>query len=295
MPPTRVKPYVKWGQKNDKIDAAACCEAVTRPSMQFVPIKTVEQQSALMMHRARQLLVEQRTRLGNAIRGHLAELGIVAVQGQRGLSALLAMVAHPEDTHVPAVIRPVLQVLVEQWHSLAPQIAALERQITAWHKSNPDSLLLATQPQFGPIVASALVATAGDVKRFSSGRQFSAWIGIVPKQNSTGGKERLVGLQPTGLSRGGITKTGDRYLRQLLVVAATGLIHRARAKPQIAPWFAGLLARMPAKKAAVALANKMARIAWAVLLGGHFKTGHHVDGKTGHHRDSGQDSLVFTS
>ena len=265
MPPTRVKPYVKWGQKNDKIDAAACCEAVTRPSMQFVPIKTVEQQSALMMHRARQLLVEQRTRLGNAIRGHLAELGIVAVQGQRGLSALLAMVAHPEDAHVPAVIRPVLQVLVEQWHSLAPQIAALERQIIAWHKSNPDSLLLATQPQFGPIVASALVATAGDVKRFSSGRQFSAWIGIVPKQNSTGGKERLVGLQPTGLSRGGITKTGDRYLRQLLVVAATGLIHRARAKPQIAPWFAGLLARMPAKKAAVALANKMARIAWARL------------------------------
>jgi transposase len=256
MPPTRVKPYVKWGKKNDKVDAAACCEGVTRPSMTFVPIKTVEQQSALMMHRARQLLVEQRTRLGNAIRGHLAEMGIVAARGQRGLAALLAMVTHPEDTHVPAVIRPVLQVLVEQWHSLAPQIAALERQIIAWHKSNPDSLRLATQPQFGPIVASALVATTGDAKRFNSGRQFSAWVGIVPKQNSTGGKERL----------GGITKTGDRYLRQLLVVAATGLIHRARAKPEIAPWFAGLLARMPAKKAAVALANKMARIAWAMLV-----------------------------
>jgi transposase len=171
------------------------------------------------------------------------------------------MVAHPEDTNVPAVVRPVLRVLVEQWHSLAPQIAALEQQIIAWHKSNPDSLLLATQPQFGPIVASALVATPtgqarglkahGDATRFNSGRQFSAWIGIVPKQNSTGGKERL----------GGITKTGDRYLRQLLVVAATGLIHRARANPEIAPWFAGLLARMPAKKAAIwpihwALANK---------------------------------------
>jgi transposase len=122
------------------------------------------------------------------------------------------------------------------------------RQIIAWHKSNPDSLRLATQPQFGPIVASALVATAGDAKRFKSGRQFSAWVGIVPQQNSTGGKERLVGLQPTGLSRGGITKTGERYLRQLPVVAATGLIHRARANPEIAPWFAGLLARMPANQ-----------------------------------------------
>ncbi len=179
----------------------------------------------------------------------------MAAQGQRGLAALVAMVSHSEDTNVPAVIRPVLQVLVEQWHSLAPQIAALERQIIAWHKSNPDSLRLATQPQFGPIVASALVATAGDATRFNSGRQFSAWIGIVPKQNSTGGKERL----------GGITKTGDRYLRQLLVVAATGLIHRARANPELSPWFAALLARMPAKKAAVALANKMARIAWTML------------------------------
>ena len=255
MPPTRVKAYVAWGKKNDKVDAAACCEGVTRPSMTFVPIKTVESQGALMMHRARQVLVEQRTRIGNAIRGHMAELGIAAARGQRGLAALLAMIGHPEDTNVPAAIRPVLHVLVEQWHSLAPQIAALEQQIIAWHKSNPDSLRLATQPQFGPIVASALVATAGDAKRFKSGRQFAAWVGIVPKQNSTGGKQRL----------GGITKSGDRYLRQLLVVAATGLIHRARAKPQIAPWFAGLLARMPAKKAAVALANKMARIAWAML------------------------------
>ncbi len=192
--------------------------------MSFVPIKTVEQHSVLMRHRARQLLVEQRTRLGNAIRAHLAEMGIVAAQGQRGLLALVGMIAHPEDTNVPAVIRPVLQVLVEQWHSLAPQIAALERQIIAWHKSNTDSLRLASQPQFGPILSSALVATPtgqarglkahGDATRFNSGRQFSAWVGIVPKQNSTGGKERL----------GGITKTGDRYLRQLLVVAATGLI-----------------------------------------------------------------------
>jgi transposase len=255
MPPTRVKPYVKWGRKNDKVDAAACCEAVSRPSMRFVPLKTVEQQAALMLHRARQLLVEQRTRLGNAIRAHLAEIGIVAAKGQAGLGALLAMLGNPADEHVPAVIRPILMPLVEQWRSAAAQIAVLERQILAWHRNNPDSQRLATIPQFGPILSSAMVATLGEAARFDSGRRCSAWIGLVPKENSSGGRERL----------GGISKTGDRYLRQLLVVAASGLIGRARAHPEVAPWFAALLARMPAKQAAVALANKMARIAWAVL------------------------------
>lgn len=256
MPPTRVKPYVKWGKKNDKADAAACCEAVSRPSMQFVPLKSVPEQAALMTHRARQLLVEQRTRLSNSIRGQMAEIGIIARQGQAGFSALLAMIEHPEERRLPAEIRSILQVLVEQWRSLGPQIAALEQQIIAWHKSNADSLRLATIPQFGPIVSSALLATAGDARRFNSGRQFAAWIGLVPKQNSTGGKERL----------GGITKAGDRYLRQLLVIAATGLVRRARANPELFPWFARLLARMPARKATVALANKMARIAWALLV-----------------------------
>lgn len=255
MPPTRVKPYVSWGKKNDKADAQACCEAVSRPSMQFVPLKSVPEQAALMTHRARQLLVEQRTRLANAIRAQMAEIGVIARRGPAGLAALLAMIEHPEDRHLPAEIRPILQVLAEQWRSLGPPIAALERRILAWHKSNADSLRLATIPQFGPIVASALVATAGDAKRFRSGRQFAAWVGLVPAQNSTGGKERL----------GGITKAGDRYLRQLLVVAATGLIPRVRANPAIAPWFARLLARMPPRKATVALANKMARIAWALL------------------------------
>jgi transposase len=248
MPPTRVKPYVKWGKKNDRVDAAACCEAVTRPSMQFVPLKSVPEQAALMTHRARQLLVEQRTRLANAIRGHLAELGIIARKGQAGFVALLAIIDRAEDPHLPGAVRPILQVLAEQWRSLGPQILA-------WHKSNADSLRLATIPQFGPIVSSALVATAGNAKRFASGRQFAAWIGLVPAQNSTGGKERL----------GGITKSGDRYLRQLLVIAATGLIRRARANPESAPWFARLLDRMPPRKATVALANKMARIAWALL------------------------------
>jgi transposase len=255
MPPTRVKPYVKWGKKNDRVDAQACCEAVTRPSMQFVPLKSVSEQAALVSHRARRLLVEQRTRLANAIRGHLAELGIVARKGQAGFAALLATIDRVQDPHVPAAIRSVLAVLAEQWRSLGPQIAALDRQILAWHKSNADSLRLATIPQFGPILSSALLATVGEAKRFNSGRQFAAWIGLVPAQNSTGGKQRL----------GSITKSGDRYLRRLLVVAATGLIRRARATPESCPWFARLLSRMPPRKATVALANKMARIAWALL------------------------------
>jgi transposase len=258
MPPTRVKPYVKWGHKNDQADAAACYEAVIRPSMRLVPVKTVEQQAALMLHRARQLLVEQRTRLGNATRAHLAEVGIIARKGAGGLAALLAMIAHPEDDHIPAVVRPILATLAMQWRAADEQIEALDAQILAWHKSNADSLRLATIPQIGPIIASALVATAGDATRFKNGRQFAAWIGLVPSQNSTGGKERL----------GAITKTGDRYLRQLLVVAASGMVRRVRIDPAVSPWLAQLLARKPAKQAAVALANKLARIAWALLAKG---------------------------
>jgi transposase len=200
MPPTRVKPYVKWGRKNDRVDAAACYEAVTRPSMRFVPVKTLDQQAALMLHRARQLLIEQRTRLGNAIRAHMAEIGIIARKGAAGLSALLAMIAHPEDEHVPVAVRPILATLTAQWHAADEQIDALSRQIMAWHKNNDASLRLATIPQIGPIIASALVATAGDVTRFKNGRQFAAWIGLVPRQNSTGGKERLGAIRtaPTG-------------------------------------------------------------------------------------------------
>jgi transposase len=258
MPPTRVKAYGRRGRKNDRADAAACCEAVTRPSMCFVPIKTPDQQAALMLHRARQMLIEQRTRLGNAIRAHLGELGIVARKGAGGLAALLLMLETAQDERVPAAIRPILRPLVEQWRGAALQIAVLDRQIAAWHASNDASRRLATIPQIGPIIASALLATAGDAARFKNGRQFAAWIGLVPSQNSTGGKERL----------GAITKAGDRYLRQLLVVAASGMIRRVRANPRLSPWLAQLLARKPAKQAAVALANKLARIAWALLATG---------------------------
>jgi transposase len=256
MPPTRVKPYVKWGRKNDKVDAEACCEAVTRPSMRFVPLKTVEEQAALMMHRARQLLIEQRTQLSNAIRAHMSEIGIVAVKGEAGFAALQAMLDNPHDRHVPAAIRAILAPLLRQWRGAGDQIAELEQQILAWHNSNADSRLLDTIPQFGPILSTAMAATIGDATRFDSGRRLSAWVGIVPREDSTGGRQQL----------GGITKTGDRYLRQLLVVAASGMIRQVRAHPEKQPWFAGLLQRMPPKKAAVALANKMARIAWAVLV-----------------------------
>src|SRR6266702_1725870 len=217
MPPTRVKPYVKRGAKNDQADAAACCEAVSRPSMQFVPIKSVEQQMAL-----------------------------------------LRLVDRVPDQPELAMIRPILVNLAEQWQSADARITELDRQIRAEHQASSDSQRLATIPQIGPLVANALLATAGDARRFKSGRQFAAWIGLVPAQHSTGGKERL----------GGITKTGDRYLRQMLVIAATGMVRRVRANPAVSPWFARLLARKPAKQAVVALANKLARIAWALLVSG---------------------------
>lgn len=258
MPPTRVKPYVRRGRKNDSADAAACREAMSRPSMKFVPLKTIEQQTALALHRARHLLVGQRTQLRNAIRGHLAEFGVVAAKGESGFKALLALLAKGDDTILPAAVRPVLAPLVAQWHMAAEQIDALERQIADWHKTSSDSRRVATIPQFGPIIASAFVTTVSEPTRFKSGRQCSAWIGLVPSQHSTGGKTCL----------GPITKSGDRYLRQLLVVGASGLIRRVRRDPTVSPWVAELLKRMPAKKAAIAVANKMARTAWAVLVSG---------------------------
>jgi transposase len=258
MPPSRVKPYVKRGSKSDACDAAGCCEAVSRPSMRFVPIKSVEQQAALMLHRARQLLVEQRTRLSNAIRAHMAEVGIVATKGAAGFQALLAMLGDPRDNRAPPALRVILGTLVEQWRGAGAQIEALEKQIGAWHRSDADSVRLATIPNIGPIIASAAVATTGDATRFKNGRQYSAWLGIVPSQSGTGGKIKL----------GPITKSGDRYLRQLLVIAATGLIRRVRKDPTIWPWLAELLTRMPAKQAAVAMANKLARIIWALLVTG---------------------------
>lgn len=258
MPPTRVKPYTKRGKKNDHADAGSCCEAVTRPSMKLVPLKSVEQQAALMQHRVRETLIGQRTRLSNAIRGHMAEFGIVARRGDKGFGVLLAFLANEEDEHVPAMIRPILAPLVAQWHATNEQIDAIDRQIATWHKGNADSRRLDTIPQFGPLISSAFIATVTDPKRFDGGRQCAAWLGLVPSQNSTGGKTVL----------GPITKCGDRYLRKLLVNAGAGLVRRVKVDPGVSPWVAELLKRMPAKQAAVAVANKFARIAWAMLVTG---------------------------
>lgn len=258
IPPTSVKRFVKRGKKNDKVDAGACCQAVVSKDIHFVPIKTVEQQAVLMMHAVRQHLVAEETALSNAIRGHLSEIGIIARKGAAGFKALVALLAKPASTPELELIRPILAPLVTQWRMTGEQIKAIERQITRWHKADSDSLLLDTIPQYGPVISSAFVAKVSEPTRFACGRQCGAWLGTVPSQHSTGGKTCL----------GPITKAGDRYLRTLLVIAGAGLVRRVKADPSLSPWIAGMLQRMPAKKINVAVANKLARIGWAVLVSG---------------------------
>ena len=253
MPPQYVKAYVKRN-KNDAADAEAICEAVKRPSMHFVPVKTVEQQSALLMHRGRELLVRQRTMLANALRGHLAEFGLIAAQGLHKVAGLIAIVRDERDARVPDMARQVLRVMAEQLGDLETRIAAIEAQIMAWHKSNPVSRRLATIPGIGPIIATAIAATVADPSVFRSGREFAAWLGLVPRQNSTGGKARL----------GGISKRGDSYLRRLLVNGAHAVLLRSKAA-KADPWLLALRGRRPRLVVAVALANKTARIAWAIM------------------------------
>jgi transposase len=257
MPPSYVKAYVKRG-KNDAADAAAICEAVTRPSMRFVPIKRVGQQSALMLHRTRDLLIRQRTQLINALRAHLAELGLVAAKGREGLQQLITAVTKSSDERLPTDARFACQTIVAELHALQIQIGGLDKRINQTHRANADSKRLDAIPGFGVILSTAVVATMTDPKAFKTGREFAAWIGLVPRQNSTGGKERL----------GSISKQGDRYLRRLLVVGAISIVRTARMWPDKYPWVIELLGRRPAKVVAVALANKMARIAWAVLAKG---------------------------
>jgi transposase len=257
IPPVYVKPYVRRS-KNDAADAAAICEAVGRPSMRFVAVKSTEQQATLMAHRSRDLLIRQRTQLINALRGHLAELGLVAVQGREGIATLIARVTTTGADAVPPTVRAGLLPLVAQLDSLQQQIAAIEKTIYAQHRASEASRRLETIPGIGVIGATAIAASITDPGAFKSGRDLAAWIGLVPRQNSSGGKERL----------GGISKQGDRYLRKLLVVGAAAVLRHARANPDKHPWLIALLARRPAKVAIVALANKMARIAWVVLVRG---------------------------
>jgi len=258
MPPAYVKPYVKR-QKNDAADAEAICEAVTRANMRFVETKTPEQQSCLMLHRTRHLFIRQQTAVINAIRAHLAEFGVVAPVGRNGVEALLDVVADSSDKRVPEIARACLVALGAHLRVLKTQILEFDRLIMAWHRSNETSKRLDEIPGVGPALATALVASVADPRAFRSGRDFSAWIGLVPKQNSSGGKEKL----------GSISKRGDRYLRSLFTAGALAVIRYAKLHgTEHRPWLTALLARRPTKVAAIALANKIARMAWAMMAKG---------------------------
>lgn len=257
MPPSYVKPYVKRG-KNDAVDAEAICEAVTRPTMRFVPIKSAEQQSILMLHRIREQFVRQRTSLFNSLRSHLSEVGIVAPPGVKRIPELLVLVEDHRE-QLPRLVLSALTSLLRQLQELKDRIEEVEKEIFGWAKTNDAARRLATIPGIGPVTAAAIAATVADPKNFKSGRQFAAWIGLVPRQNSSGGKDRL----------GSISKMGDRYLRKLLVIGATTIIRYAKTRggPRMA-WVAGLLERRPPRLVTVAIANKTARIAWAVMTRG---------------------------
>jgi transposase len=255
MPPAYVKPYVKR-QKNDATDAEAICEAVSRPNMRFVETKTAEQQSCLMLHRTRHLFIRQQTAVINAIWAQFAEFGVVAPVGRRGVDQLLAIAADPNDKRLPEVARLCVTALGVQLQMLKARVLEFDRLIRAWHRSNEASRRLDQIPGVGPALATALVASIPDPKVFRSGRDFSAWIGLVPKQNSSGGKDKL----------GNITKRGDRYLRSLFTTGALAVIRYAKIHGTgHRPWLTGLSARRPTNVAAIALANKLARMAWAMM------------------------------
>jgi len=257
MPPRYVKPYVKR-QKNDAADAEAICEAVTRPNMRFVEIKNCEQQGVLVLHRVRLMLMRQRIALSNAIRGHMAEYGLVAPVGRNGLLRLIEIIADEQDERLPVMARSSLVILACQLRLVNEQVLENDRRVRLSARSTDIGRRLMEVPGVGPVLASAIVASVPDPTAFRSGRDLAAWIGLVPKQNSSGGKEKL----------GGITKQGDRYLRQLLVVGALSVIRYAQRHGTRRPWLVALLSRRSPKIAAVALANKMARIIWAMMMTG---------------------------
>ena len=258
IPPAYVKPYVKR-QKNDAADAEAICEAVTRPNMRFVSVKTEEQQGVLVLHRSRDLLMRQRTMMLNAIRAHFAEFGIIAAQGPRKVADLVGRLRDDDTLGLPEVARSALVALAGQLESLAAAVRSIERQLMAWHRQNAASQRLETIPGVGIITATALAASVPDPAVFKSGRQFAAYLGLVPRQNSSGGKDRL----------GHISKMGHGYLRRLLVVGATSVTRRApTTDTRTGAWVRSLLERKPTRLVTVAIANKTARTAWALLVKG---------------------------
>lgn len=256
IPPRYVKPFVKRN-KNDAADAEAIAEAVIRPTMHFAPVKSPEQQSVLMLHRARELLVRQRVMLINAFRGHCGEFGLTAAQGVSHAKGLIAMVRNPE-IKLPDIARVALLVIVDQLVAADAQIDRIEDQLSAWCRRNEASRRLMSIPGVGLITATALVAAIGDAGQFRSGRHMAAWMGLVPRQYSSGGKDKL----------GGISKRGDGYLRRLLVHGARAAIRWQQSGAVSSAWLDGLLARRPKNVALVAMANKTARIAWAIMTRG---------------------------
>jgi transposase len=258
MPPAYVKPYVKRG-KTDANDAEAICEAVTRPTMRFVAVKSEQQQAALALHRTRDLLVKQRTQLVNMIRGLLAEFGIEMARGLHHAINLAAQITDGAIPNVPELAGRIIAGLAAQIGDLQLRLTTLEKELLAWHRSNEVSQRLATIPGVGLISATALAASVTDAGRFRSGRQFAASLGLTPLQNSSGGKERM----------GRISRMGDRYLRRLLVVGMTSLVRRARTAPSsVDPRIVAMLARKPARVVTVAAANRTARVAWSIMARG---------------------------
>src|SRR5712691_5758730 len=255
MAPQHVKAYVKRN-KNDGRDAEGLCEAMSRPTMQFVPVKTEEQQAALMLAGVRQQLIARRTQLSNAIRGYAAEFGLTAAKGLDKIEPLLAQIAQVES--LPALAREIFAIEGREYAQLQVKLKAIEAKLMAWHRSNAASRRLAQIPGVGPIGATTLVMKTPDPGAFPSGRHFAAWLGLTPKDHSTAGKTRL----------GKITRAGDERLRQLLVVGATSVVKQAKARGRGPRWLIELLKRKAPKLAAVALANKMARIAWKLMTTG---------------------------
>ena len=253
--PQLVKPYVKRG-KNDGADSEALCEAMSRPTMRFVPVKTTEQQAALMMVGLRDRLIRNRTQLSNSIRGYAAEFGFTATKGKAHLATLLERIQ--ADESVPALARELFAAQAAEYARLQAQIDEVDAKLMAWHKANECSRRLAKIPSVGPIGAVLLMMKTPAPELFRSGREFAAWIGLTPKDHSTAGKVRL----------GGITRAGDKALRSVLVVGATSIIQHVRRGGRGSPWIVDLLKRKPPKLAAVALANKMARIAWKLMITG---------------------------
>lgn len=255
IPPSYVKPYVRR-QKNDRADAAAICEAVSRPSMRYASTKTVDQQAAQVLHRTRELVVRQHLQMANALRSHMAEFGHIFPQGRLGLGQAVEALKSMSENEMPALAQRTLLSMAEQLELLKDEIVWLDKQIILWHRAHEDSLRLSTIPGIGPVTATAIVAAIGKGTQFHSGREFAAWIGLVPRQNSSGGKDRL----------GSISKQGNPYLRRLLVQGAIIHLRGKRYEKAVGgTWFRSILHRKASKVAAVALANKMARVAWAVL------------------------------